>query len=186
MDPFRLHANIRRTIQTMVGNTVTVDAVQYPIYHDYSWADPDDARAGVAHDGEVAWVETVFINEGAGRRAFSLFQLDVFSRVGAPGDPDGDPFGMRAEAISDQLESIFSGIHAGGVMRAFFDVQDFSDPAAPVSTGVCMQCQNSRGDYGLAEDRKRLPVENSLRRVTLTMRFRLKQDAAGPSAFYTD
>ena len=93
---------------------------------------------------------------------------------------------MRAEAIADSLEGVFSGIHAGGVLRAFMRIQNYANPAAPVETSEYMLCQNSRGDFGMVEERKRTAVENSLRRVTLTWRFRLKQDAAGPAAFYTD
>lgn len=186
MDPFRLHTNIRRTVQSQIGNLVTADGDDYPVYHDWSWADPDDARDGSSADGDVAWVETVFVFEGAGRRSFSLLQADIFSRIGEPGGAEGDPFGMRVGAIADSLESIFSGLRPDGAMRAFFDIQDFADPAAPLDTGVCMVCQNSDGSFGMAEERKRTPVENSLRRVTLTWRFRLKQDAAGQSAFYTD
>lgn len=186
MDASRFSTNIRRTIQVMIGNTVTYNGVDYPIYHDYSFADPDDANDINNPSPNDAWVETVTLSQGAGRRAFTLLQMDIFSKVGGRGEASGDPFGMRAETIADSLESIFSGIDVNGGYRSCFAVNDYSDVNNPVSTNRRILCQNSNGDVGMPQERVRSPSEDGLRRIILTYRFRLLQDAAGPAAFYTD
>lgn len=182
---YRKETNIRRSIQVVIGNTVTFGGVNFSVYHDYAFADPDDARGGPAHTAQRAWVETATIFQGAGRRGFSLFEANVYSRIGAEGEADGDPFGLRAEGIADEMESVFTGTTPAGAQRGCLQVMDFVNPAVPVGTSEMMVCQNSRGDVGEIEQRARPPVEKDLRRVTLTWRFRLVQDAAGPAAFYT-
>ena len=79
MDASRLSTNIRRSIQVEIGNTVQYGGVDYPVYHDYSFADPDDAANTEAPSPNDAWVETQTISQGAGRRSFTLLQMDVFS-----------------------------------------------------------------------------------------------------------
>lgn len=181
----RRHTNIRRTIQVALGNVVTLGGVTYPIYHDYSFADPSDARGGPNHQADRLWVETAFITQQAGRRLFSLVEANVFSRVGGEGEAGGDPFGVRIGGVADELEGIFSGLTADGNQLGYLEISDFADPANPVATGEHLVCQNSRGDFGLVEERKRFPTDSELRRITLTWRFRTIQDAAGAAAFYT-
>jgi len=182
----RFSTNIRRTIQVLIGNTVQHNGVDYPIYHDYSFADPDDAMDTENPSPNDAWVETVTLSQSAGRRGFTLLQMDIFSKVGGQGEASGDPFGMRAESIADSLESIFSGIGGNGKLRSYIPVNDYADVNNPVETDRWILCQNSRGDLGVCEDRTRKPSEDGLRRIIITYRFRLLQDAAGPAAFYTD
>jgi len=186
MDASRLSTNIRRSIQVEIGNTVQYGGVDYPVYHDYSFADPDDAANTEAPSPNDAWVETQTISQGAGRRSFTLLQMDVFSKVGGEGEASGDPFGMRADSLTDSLESIFSGLNGTGCFKAYLKVKDYADVNNPVETDRNIICQNSAGDLGMCEERVRKPSEDGLRRIILTYRFRLLQDAAGPAAFYKD
>ena len=186
MDASRFSTNIRRTIQVLIGTTVQYSAVDYPIYHDYSFADPDDAADTENPSPNDAWVETYTLSQGAGRRSFTMLQLDIFSIIGGKGEASGDPFGLRAESIADSIESIFSGVDVDGCMRSHITVNDYSDVNNPASTDRVILCQNSRGDVGGCEERSRKPSEEGLRRIILTYRFRLLQDAAGPAAFYID
>ena len=186
MDSSRTARNIRVTIQDKIGNAVTVDGISYNIYHSYTFADPDDIRDPDARSQEPAWVESTFLVQRAGRRGSSILQLDVFSKVGGESEDDNDPFGMRAESIADALEDLFSGLGAGGSPKSRFHVKNYANPFNPVDTGVCMVCQNSQGDLGMVEDRRISSSEEGLRRITMTLRFQLLQDIAGPAAFYID
>tara|TARA_B100000927_G_scaffold278034_1_gene260234 strand:- start:1459 stop:2019 length:561 start_codon:yes stop_codon:yes gene_type:complete len=186
MDASRTSKNIRITIQDKIGNDVTVDGITYPIYHNYVFADPDDKRSPDARTQSPAWVESTFVSQTAGRRGFSLLQLDVFSKVGGESEDDNDPFGMRAEDIADALEDLFSGLNNQGRHKSRFHVKNYQNPFNPIDTGVCMLCKNSRGDLGMVEERRISSSEEGLRRITITMRFQLLQDASGPAAFYID
>ncbi len=186
MDPSRFSTNLRRTIQVKIGNTVQFNGVDYPIYHDYSFADPDDAMDTENPSPNDAWVETYTVSQTAGRRGFTLLQIDIFSKVGGEGEASGDPFGLRADSIADSIESIFSGIDVNGELRSHIRVNDYADVNNPSATDRYILCQNSRGDLGVCEERSRKPSEDGLRRIILTYRFRLMQDAAGHAAFYTD
>jgi hypothetical protein len=50
------------------------------------------------------------------------------------------------------VADLFTGVGVNGVRRAYVPVLDFTNPAAPVGTGVCMICVNSRGDMGEVDD----------------------------------
>jgi hypothetical protein len=186
VDASRFSTNIRRSIQVLMGNLVEINGVDYPIYHDYSFADPDDAADTNNPSPNDAWIETVTLSQTAGRRGFTLLQLDIFSKIGGEGEAAGDPFGLRADAMADAMESIFSGIGANCSLRSYIRVNDYADVNNPVATDRFILGQNSAGDVGVCEERTRKPSEDGLRRIILTYRFRLLQDAAGPAAFYTD
>ena len=177
--------NIRRTVQTRVGNSVTVDGRTVPIYHDDARADPD-ARAANGTGAVSAWVETAFITQQAGRRGAALWQVDIYSRIGPDGAATADPFGAFVEGVADAILDVVAGETAGGVTRGKFMVNDYADPQNPTVTGMCLLMQNNAGDIGEPNDRRRLAFHEDFRRVTMTLRFRTIQDAAGASAFYTD
>tara|TARA_R100000388_G_scaffold7971_1_gene7429 strand:+ start:291 stop:848 length:558 start_codon:yes stop_codon:yes gene_type:complete len=185
MDASRSWSNIRRTIQTWVGNSVSFDGVDYPVYHDYAFSDPDAMRSAGA-DGQPAWVETAFILQGAGRRDDALWQVDVYSRVGGEGEATGDPFGLICEGIAEALLEPFSGVDATGLQKGKKYVNDYADPQNPSPTTMCLFMQNSNGDIGEPDEKRRLAFQDDFRRVTMTIRFKTIQDAAGPEAFYTN
>lgn len=177
-------ANIRRTIQTEIGNSIAYAGSDVPIFHDYYSADPDDLSS--IDSRKPAWVETRFINQLAGRRGFALLQLDVFSQVSSHNGDDGDQFGFRADGISDAIADLFSGVRPSGVQRGKVFIKDYeSDINNPTITKMCLFMQSSVGNIGELEDRRRLDFAQDFHRVTLRMRFRTIQDAAGNAAFYT-
>ena len=183
MKPERLWSNIRRTIQTAVGNELTVDGVQVPVYHDYVYGDPDNLRK--VSTEHPLWMETAFLTSGAGRRSDALWQIDVFSRVGIEGEATGDPLGFRLDAGVQAVVDVFSGTDPSGSQRGKFPVKDFLDPQNPVTTSMCVLMQNSDGNVGEVNAVQRLDFSQDFRRASITARFRLIQDAAGTAAFYT-
>lgn len=183
MTPERKWSNIRRTVQTFIGNSVTVDGRVVPIYHDYAHADPDAMRAGAT--AKPAWVETAFLTMGAALRGDALLQVDCFSRIGEEGAATADPFGLFCEAVLEAIGEKFSGVDASGVQRGKMFVKDYADPQNPTTTTMCLFMQNSRGDIGEVQEKRRTDFQQDFRRATMTLRFRTIQDAAGPAAFYT-
>lgn len=177
--------NIRRSIQTQLGNSLIVNNVEYPIFHDYYYGDPE-ARRDATGTSEPAWIETFFVSQGAGRMGESILQVDCYSRVGEEGGATSDPFGILVDEIADAVLIPFSGVDIGGSKKAVFDVMDYSDVQNPVSTGACILMINSDGHTGEPEDRVRLNFEQDYRRVTLRLRFQLKQDMLGPAGYYTN
>ena len=176
-------SNIRRTIQTKVGNSMVLDGRSVPIYHDYTESDPDNRRE--SGNQKAAWVETKFLTQGAGRRADALWQLDLYSRKGPPNSTTADQFGLFIDRMATALCSPFRGVDPTGLQRGKFHVLDFSDPTAPTSTTMCLFMQNARGDIGEPDEIARLDFYEDFRRATVTMRFRTVQDASGPASYYT-
>ena len=183
----RKSSNIARTVYLRMAptDTITVSGDTYPVYFDWRWGDPDENRDPAAA-GDPAFVTTTWIQEGAGRRAQSVLQVDCWSRVGPQGAADGDSFGNRCRALADEVEQVFVGTQAGSsVYKAYMSILDFAtNPAAPPDTGICLVCQNSAGDFGMPEARAPLRTDGEMWRTTITFVFRLVQDAAGPTAVY--
>lgn len=183
--PARLTDNIERTIQSMIGDSITVNGTDYAVYHDAPWADPGGARVDEADAEALGWVETRFISSAAGRKGASVLQVDVYRRMKTEDDPDGDPYGAVAVAMTDEVTGIFTGVKASGVQRGFFHVQDWTDPLSPTDTEECMLCINTRLQVGEPEfGPEKMPAENGLRRVMIRLRFTLGADTVA-QAFYT-
>lgn len=177
-------ANIRRTIQTTIGGSVAYGALSVPILHDYWSGDPDDLAASGSRS--PAWVETQFISASAGKRGDAIMQLDIFSQVGSHNGDDGDQFGFRVDGIADAILDIFKGVRANGVQRGKIFVKDYTaDINNPVTTNMCLLMQATGGSIGEPQERRRLDFSQDFRRVTMRLRFRTIQDAAGNAAFYT-
>ena len=177
-------ANIRRTIQTTIGESVAYGALTVPILHDYYSADPDDLAGGGARN--PAWVETQFIQALAGKRGEALMQLDIFSQTGDHAGDGGDQFGFRVDGIADAILDIFKGTRSNGVQRGKLFVKDYTgDINNPVVTSMALLMQSTAGNIGEPQERRRLDFSQDFRRVTMRLRFRTIQDAAGNAAFYT-
>lgn len=177
-------ANIRRTIQTAIGESVVYNAITVPIFHDYYSADPDDLSGSGTH--RPAWVETQFTRSLAGKRSDAIIQLDIFSQTGDHNGDGGDQFGFRVDGIADSILDIFKGTRPGGVQRGKLFVKDFTgDINNPVVTAMALLMQSTAGNIGEPQERRRLDFSQDFRRVTMRLRFRTIQDAAGNAAFYT-
>lgn len=178
---------IARTIMSKLGDSITTTTgYTYAVHHDDPFADPGAARVDETDAEALGWVETRFVQHAAGKRGASIWQLDVWRRVGAEGAADGDPYGVEIDNMCDEIVEAFTGTRANGVQRGAFDVEEWSNPAAPTSTGECMLCITTRGDVGEPEfGPERFATEDRrFRRAVVRYRFTLLADAAR-GAFYT-
>lgn len=177
---------IERTAQMKIGDSITTRTGNtYQVHHSYAFADPGSARSDESDVEVDGYVETHFIVSQAGKGGASIMQCDVWRRVGVEGEANADPFAHEAKLMADALVEAFSGTVASGRQRGVFDVEDFTAPGAPVSTGECMLCINTRGRIGEPEDGPiQLPREGGFHRMVVRFRFMLLQDAAGRAAFY--
>ena len=87
----RKWTNIRRSIQSRIGNFVVVNGYSAPIFYDYYYADPDGNRTGSG--AYRMWAEAFFIESTAGRKGEAILQIDCYSRVGEEDDVSSDQFG---------------------------------------------------------------------------------------------
>lgn len=179
----RKWTNIRRSIQSRIGNFVVVNGYSAPIFYDYYYADPDGNRTG---SGTYRmWAEAFFIESTAGRKGEAVLQIDCYSRVGEEDDVSSDQFGMEIDDMTDEILAPFSGVDVTGLQNGIFHVMDYADVNNPVDADMCLYMINSQGNIGEPEERKRLDFYQDFRRVTIRLRFQLIQDMAGPVAFYT-
>lgn len=191
--------NIRLTVQAKIGNSVAVSTVTpqgnaanltVPVMHSYRWADPESVRDPAAA-GARAFVLTQWIQDGAGRRGFSILQADVYCRTKAPGAVDGDPFGLTAADIADALVDLFRGEQEGGVaagkgglLKAWFPIFDYTNPLEPADTGHCLFCVTPGGQEGMPSVQRALGDVNGYQRVTLQWAFRTTLDRTSPDFVY--
>lgn len=175
-----------RSIQERVGDSLLTPAgVTVPVYHHNITADPDNIRQGAA-GGDRCWVETQWITLGAGRRSSSLWQVDVYQRVGDEGTADYDPYGLTLSEAEWEIAANFTGVDGEGGLRAYIPILDYSsDPAVP--TGHFLICVAARGEFGEPDSGPQAaPAADGLLRQTARWRFVTTQDGiADPSAFYT-
>ena len=164
--------NINRSVQFTIGDpTITVDGETYNVYPDWRWGDPDEAGSPATTPNR-AFVTTTWLQSKAGRKGSSVLQVDVYSRIGSPDDPDGDPFGNRANDIADFIEDVFSGTEASGGLKACVRVLDFNlDPIAPVATDDTVWLRSIDGMLGESDSRTPAGTEGEMWRVSLTLRF---------------
>lgn len=164
--------NITLSIQARIGNTITAGGVDYPVYYGMM-GDPDTLDTN--NTDEVAWVQVLWLQESAGGKGQHLMSVDIYSKTGPLG-AGGDPMGITCRRISDAFEDIFR------MPNAAFEIQDYAVLTAPVGTGVCVQCQNSRGTPGVVEAKQTIPFDPTLNRINQTYRFITAVDAMwGPN-----
>ena len=177
---------IARTIASKVGDSIVVGANTYPVYHDSPFGDPGGVREDESGVEALGWVETRFVDHAAGKKGASIWQLDIWRRIGVEGQADGDPYGTEIDNMADAIVAVFSGTRASGVQRGVFDVDDWTDPLAPVSTNECMLCITTRGDIGEPDfgPQKFAAEDQRFRRIVIRYRFTLLADAVR-GAFYT-
>lgn len=184
----RRAANIRLSWQRRVGDSLSVASVgptgapvnlTVPVYHENPYGDPD--RMGDPKTApQRAWVEVAWLEEGAGRRGYSIVQVDCHVRIGAKGSVAEDAFGVIADDVADAFEEVFSGTDGAGIYKGWIPVLDFSvTPAAPTPTDNCIFVQNpgSESSWGQPVERRRLPTYEGVQRVVLRYALRLKTDA---------
>ena len=198
MSTARDHTNIKRSFQARIGDTVETGGRTFQVFHDYAFADPELSAGGdlalgegwtKLHDGAVAelpgWIEVTWLQELAGRKGYSIAQIDCFTRVQGETDALRDPFGLWVERLAEAVEKRFRGRTEEDLPAGWIEIADYSDPESPEATGERLCVQGRTGHIGEPEERHRHPVRAGLQRVTLTFAIRLVQDAQGPAAFYT-
>jgi hypothetical protein len=182
---------LRRSVQARIGASVTTatgNAYTVVYASPGGTVDPDSASNDVTAPLR-GWALVSWPLEQAGKRGASFMQVDAYYRFGGvQGGAGTDPFRQEAAEIIDAIADLFTGIGVNGVRRAYVPVLDFTVPAAPVDTGVCMLCINSRGDMGEVDDVRDVGagVQDGLWQITARWRFQHPQDVIGPAGFYVD
>lgn len=186
MQPWSKSANIIFSFQARVPNPLpvtTVDATgaplsfEVPVYFDTSWDDPEDLQSG-GELPERAFIGLRWREEEAGDGRWHVVQVDVMVRIGAQTDPYRDPYGRQARDIADAFAEIWRGRAPGtDQLRWCIDIDDYADPTAPTSTGVCAEvfARDTNGGYGLPNERISLLLEEGYRRITMVFTIRLKR-----------
>ncbi len=187
--PHRRKRNIRKSVEAQLGDTInvaTVDpdggavALVVPVYHQGGNADPDSVRDPAATP-DRNWIQTEWLTERAGSLGKSVWQLDVYSVDGSPDGANSDVFGDIASDIADEVEDHFSGPRGGGDTRlkAWINIQDYTVPAAPVPTDVCVMISPNGsmiGNWGSPASRTNVRREGDFHRVTITYEMALVTD----------
>jgi len=193
--------DLRLSVAHHVGNSLSVATpsqvaggapvvLTVPVYHDWPLGDPDAMR-DPSGTQQPAWVGTTWIQDGAGLRGFSVLQVDVYTRIGAPGNAAGDAFGLMNSDVCDAFLAPFMGITAAGVLNAYVPILDFDIPAAPVvppdGEGGCLVLQTPQGQFGVPTERRSMGRKNGFVRTVLRLHFRTTEDAirGAGTAYYS-
>jgi hypothetical protein len=175
---FRRSRNVKLTFQKVIPNplpvaTVTTAGVarniQVPVHYNDRHADPD-AEGNPTHP-EAEWIAIYWLAERAGKGGSHQVQIDVYKRIGAQNDPNGDPFGRVVDDIADTIEGLFSGRHNDGRYKWELDILDFTDPRTPIAVGdggcLIVMNRSAPGAHGCPTDRRQMP-DDKYQRVVLT------------------
>lgn len=183
--------DLRLSVTRRIGESLTVTSPSQtggapvtrvvPVYHSAPWSDPDSMGAP-AGTQEPAWIGTTWIADGAGSYAYSVLQIDIYTRQLADNDPKSDAFGLFNADVTDAIWELFAGLDASGRPKAYVQILDFTTPAAPVvppdGEGGYMVCQPPGGAVGTAMDRRSLGRLGQQWRTTVRLAFRTMTDAA--------
>ncbi len=183
--------DLRLSVAHHVGNTLSVTTpsqvaggapvvLTVPIYHDWPLGDPDSMRDPSGAQ-QPAWVGTTWVQDGAGMRGYSILQVDIYTRIGAPGNPAGDSFGLANADVCDAFVSAFAGVKPSGSLAAYVPILDFDIPTAPVvppaGEGGCLVMQTPQGQFGVPSERRSLGRKNGFVRTVMRLHFRTTEDA---------
>ena len=183
--------DLRLSVAYAIGDSVAVTSpsqvsgqpdvvLTVPIYHDWPLGDPDSIGDPTGTPVR-AFIGTRWVVDGAGSRGSSVLQVDVYTRIGAQGDPDGDPFGYLNADIADAVAEVFAGADAGGALRCYVPILNFDNPAVPAvppdGDGGCLICQTPGGQFGVPSDRRSIGREGGFNRFVLRFTFRTVADA---------
>lgn len=163
--------NISLSIQKPLGDAVTWDGVDYEI-HWGRWGDPDE-NTDPSVVPAPGWLAAQWLTQSAMKRGEHLLQVDVLTRIGAPGT--GDQYGVLCSQIADVVEEVYSKPNGHCI-----PVYDYSNVATPFATGKKVLCRLSGGQNGVPVERTVIPWENGLNRITLLFRFVGLLDLMGP------
>jgi hypothetical protein len=123
------------------------------------------------------WVVLKFLAEMAGKKGFSMVQVDVLSLV-AGRRTGGDRYGTTCQQLADKVHE---ALHVDSM-----PLYDFtSNPSAPsLLTGKKLVIQNSAGVFREPEETRGLSMEEGLNRIVLTYRLATLGDYAKVTSYY--
>ena len=123
------------------------------------------------------WIEVIFLSGGAGRKAASLIQIDLYTRIRGKitgGDVYSDELNVMADLLTDAL-------HVDSM-----PVYDWSTPASPaLISNMKIIIQNSNGTFREPEaDTDTSDLEEGVARRTITYRVRMLTDTSQARSYY--
>ena len=127
--------------------------------------------------GKTSWVDIFFINDTAGKKGELVVQFDIYTRVVGLGD-DGDRYGQDAQLLADELHD---ALHVRD-----FQVYDFSvTPESPtLIDNAKLVIVNSNGTFREPEEVRHFPIEDGVKRITMTYRLRYIGDFSLADQYY--
>lgn len=172
--PYRQAENIMISAQVLIGNTITVDAVAYPVYHSWAFADVELQRdvSGTPPNAYCVLDWPVLL---AGHGGYHQLDVYVLSRIGTPGELDADPYGKRARKMLEHVH------YALGTSRDryCFEVLDYADdPLNPETTGYTAIIKG-RGIVGSPELVESFDLERGYVGYRSVYNIMLEQDTIG-------
>jgi hypothetical protein len=124
-----------------------------------------------------AWVVIGFLADLAGKKGFTMVQIDVLTLV-AGRRSGGDRYGTICQQLADKVHS---ALHVDAM-----PLYDFtSNPANPtLLPGKKLVVQNSAGTFREPEEVRALTMEENLNRIVLTYRLKTLGDYAAVNSYY--
>lgn len=147
-------------------------------FFEISFAIPNGMHGNVSYEdasfdatAKDAWVVVNFLNDEAGKKGFSLVQIDVLTRY-AGRRTGGDRYGTICQQYADKVHA---ALHVDAV-----PIYDFeTTPQAPtLIAGRKLVIQNSSGVFREPDQVRAMDFEEGINRVIFTYRLRLLTDYA--------
>lgn len=126
--------------------------------------------------GKKLWASVSFLSDGAGRKGFTMVQVDVFSRsLGRGADDD-----RYLESRDETIDKVHAALHVDDI-----PVYDFANPSVPTLVpGAKLVVQNSGGTFREPEDDRTFDTVDGVARRCLTYRLRLLTDWARAQSYF--
>lgn len=123
------------------------------------------------------WVAVDFLEEGAGRKGFTMVQFTIYSRIGGRLST-GDRY---MDTLDDLADKLHDAMHVEAIQ-----IYDYSIPSSPSAvTGAWLLVRNSDGTSREPEDDRTFPAEeDGVARRALTYRFRHIEDVSMADQYY--
>lgn len=171
--------NVNLTIFRRIKNLVDAGTYSGRVFYEDALADPTALNA--ANTALRYWFEVAIVSGGVGLKLPTIVQVDCYYVTGTPGNQSSsDRYGHKVQAMAVDFQSAFAGSSSG----VGFKVYDFStDASNPTETTEWLIPRNSRGQFGWVEEVVRMPSENGLQRVVMTLHVWHHEDLMGMQAY---
>ena len=123
------------------------------------------------------WVYIDFLNDGAGKKSFTLVQFTIFSRVGGR-QSGGDRYGDKMDELAEKLHA---AMHVGSIQ-----IYDYSTKASPtIIAKAKLIVRNSNGRLREPEESTELePDADGVLSLAITYRLEHIGDLSRAVAYY--